>query len=71
MYPNDDVYEGDFVEGIREGKGSYTFNKIFKYQGEWQDNVFSGKGKLYKHGIIFFDGSFLKGLKHGYGTYIY
>lgn len=33
VYPDDSVYEGDFNEGVREGKGIYTFNKIFKYQG--------------------------------------
>jgi hypothetical protein len=33
--------------------------------------MFCGKGKLYKHGIVFFDGNFLKGLKHGFGIFIY
>lgn len=33
--------------------------------------MFCGKGKLYKHGIVFFDGNFVKGLKHGFGIFIY
>ena len=24
-YPNGDLYEGDFVEGIREGRGCYRY----------------------------------------------
>ena len=25
VYPNGDIYDGDFVDGVREGKGKYTY----------------------------------------------
>ena len=35
-YPNGDVYDGYFVEGIREGRGTYRyFSNGEKYDGDW------------------------------------
>ncbi len=33
FYANEDIYEGEFVNGNREGKGTYVFNRHYKYQG--------------------------------------
>jgi hypothetical protein len=71
IYANEDVYEGEFVNGNREGRGSYTFNRHYKYTGEWQNNLFHGKGRLYRRNDLFFEGMFAAGLKQGPGMYKY
>ena len=47
-YENGDIYEGEFKNGIKEGKGIYKFNsselKGDVYEGEFKSGVFEGKG---------------------------
>lgn len=51
-YTNGDTYQGDFVEGVREGSGTYTYtNKLpeggevpITYSGQWLENEKSGIG---------------------------
>lgn len=46
-YKTGDIYDGDFVEGKRHGKGSYTFKANGDYYcGGYEDNMKSGFGKL-------------------------
>lgn len=71
VYNNGDVYEGEFVKGERSGNGTYNFNRVYKYVGQWKHNCFWGEGKLLKSEEIFFEGNFEKGLKHGLGKYKY
>ena len=36
-YPNGDIYDGEFVEGVRQGKGKYTYGtgeKPDRYEGK-------------------------------------
>jgi len=45
IYPNGDIYEGEWVENRMEGEGSYTYktsNDI--YSGSWVNNKKSGQG---------------------------
>jgi len=36
-YSNGDIYEGDFLDGIREGRGKYLYaTNGDKYDGEWK-----------------------------------
>lgn len=36
IYPNKDVYSGDWAAGRKHGKGTYVFNATsMKYVGEW------------------------------------
>jgi hypothetical protein len=37
-----DRYEGDFVGGKREGKGSYTYSGGSLYEGEWVKGIRTG-----------------------------
>ena len=38
-YENQDIYEGDFIDGIREGTGIYRYNKTGnRYEGGWLEN---------------------------------
>ena len=46
-YPNGDVYEGDFLDGIREGRGTYRYGKRGDvYNGEWISDKKHGIGKM-------------------------
>ena len=39
-------YEGDLVNGMKEGKGTYTWPNGNKYVGEWKNNAINGKGEF-------------------------
>lgn len=42
--PNGDVYEGDIVEGKRNGRGTLKNMDGSEYKGEWQRNCCHGVG---------------------------
>ena len=55
-------YEGDFIEGKREGNGKIYFSDGNYYIGEWKNNLQHGNGTLYdKNGIIIQKGYFRNG----------
>lgn len=37
-YTNGETYEGDYVDGKREGYGVYEYKNKYKYSGNWKDN---------------------------------
>ena len=43
---NDLVYEGNWKNGIWNGRGKYIFNDGFGYEGEWKNGVENGMGIL-------------------------
>ena len=43
-YENGDKYEGDFLDGKRNGKGIYTWPNGDKYEGDWVDGKRTVKG---------------------------
>ncbi|CAD8188777.1 unnamed protein product [Paramecium pentaurelia] len=47
MYENGFVYDGDWVDGMRHGNGTLKdFNQNIVYQGQWQNDQFSGRGRF-------------------------
>merc|ERR1712072_81719 len=45
-WQNGDRYEGDWVGGLREGKGKYVAKRAGgKYEGEYKNDLKHGKGK--------------------------
>jgi hypothetical protein len=38
------VYEGDWKNDKRHGKGSLSYNNGDRYEGEWKDNLRDGEG---------------------------
>ncbi|KAG7395100.1 Vacuolar protein sorting-associated protein 8 [Phytophthora boehmeriae] len=79
-YPNGDVYDGEWIDGKRHGRGLLTFGAGGSYTGEFAHNLFEGFGvlripksqhpltKLWMRGEKY-EGEFLRGLKHGRGTW--
>ena len=39
-------YKGYLNNNVKEGPGVQVFADKSKYEGEWKDNKFNGKGKL-------------------------
>ncbi|MEE0997137.1 MAG: hypothetical protein U0L74_07190, partial [Paludibacteraceae bacterium] len=39
-----DIYTGDFVNGVPEGKGVYTFATGDRYEGEFKNGKRNGQG---------------------------
>ena len=68
---NGDVYEGDFIQGKRHGKGKYT-TPGYSYEGEWINNQRHGKGKsiINSNGETY-DGNFVRDKRHGQGKTTY
>merc|ERR1712059_24471 len=69
-WQNGDRYEGDWVGGLREGKGTYT-NKISggEYVGEYKADLKHGQGKYSFSNGDWYEGEWKEGLRHGQGTY--
>jgi len=70
-YPNKDTYDGDFVDGLKEGVGTYIFNNNDKYVGPWKSNLQHGIGRTdYAKGGKYV-GKYENGKRNGEGVYTY
>lgn len=82
-YPNNDVYDGYFVDGLREGPngeyGTYTYaahgdNEAEirdTYKGAWKNNMKHGIGQQLYFNVGTYNGYWENGLRHGEGVMIY
>lgn len=77
-FDNGDVYEGEMLDGLRHGKGKYTWANGDFYEGEWAKGWRSGFG-IYKSyskneadGSAFasyvYEGDWKNSKKHGHGV---
>jgi hypothetical protein len=41
------VYEGDFMNGVKEGKGYYRGVNGVKYKGDYKNGMKEGLGEIY------------------------
>ena len=56
------MYDGNFVNGKREGDGKYIDESGNYYIGQWLNDLQHGKGIVYyKNGTIMYDGNFING----------
>lgn len=66
-YAGGDRYEGQFIDDVREGWGSYTWAEGCKYAGEWKNAEMDGRGdRTYENGDRFV-GDFAHNQAHGKG----
>ena len=65
------VYEGDMVDGKRNGKGTYKRNDGNSYSGYWENDQKNGYGSYnWKDGESY-TGNWKNNKKNGYGIYTY
>lgn len=62
------IYEGDFVDGVRNGNGICYEAGVLVYEGQFQNGVYQGTGSLYEDGSLAYYGAFSDGLPNGMGT---
>ena len=66
-YANGDKYEGDFVNGHKEGEGVYTFESGDVYEGAFEAGSFHGKGKYTTQFGDVYEGYITHGRITGFG----
>ncbi|MFJ7661910.1 AAA family ATPase [Lysinibacillus sp. NPDC097162] len=65
------LFEGEFVNHMKQGNGIMYLKGQIIYQGEFIQNKKQGHGILYKDGKIYYDGHFRNDLMDGYGVLYY
>ena len=67
-YTDDFLFEGEYLNGERNGKGNeYYYGKLV-FEGEYLNGKRNGKGKeLHKKNSISFKGNYLNGKRNGKG----
>ncbi|KAG9141862.1 hypothetical protein Leryth_013983 [Lithospermum erythrorhizon] len=69
VFPNGDVYVGNFKGVVSNGKGRYSWMDGTTYDGEWEEGKMTGKGKMFFTSGATYDGDFSGGYLHGIGIY--
>ena len=68
VYEDDSIYEGEFENNLRNGKGIIKRGVEYKYNGYWLNGKFHGKGFINIYNKSTYDGYFKNGEYHGSGT---
>nr|CCA28161.1 conserved hypothetical protein [Albugo laibachii Nc14] len=64
-------YDGNYLDGTKQGIGKMCFPNGDVYHGEWKDDKMHGEGSfMYANGDIY-SGEFDQGIREGQGTYEY
>ena len=66
-----DKYEGEFVNGAREGVGTYIKINGDKYTGQWKQDKLDGYGIFEWFDGVKYEGQYKNGLQDGSGTYTF
>ena len=68
---SDGVYEGDYVNGYRHGKGKMILNNGIVYEGDFVEDKCQGKGKLVLANGASYEGDFVNDYFNGKGKLVY
>jgi hypothetical protein len=71
VYSNGYRFEGDFVNGKREGRGLLTEPDGGTYDGMWSNDEFNGQGTYVWQDGAKYTGEWKNGIQDGYGIYFY
>ena len=71
VFPNNNVYEGQFSRNRINGEGTMTYSNGDKYAGTWFTDQPNGKGKYYFKSKERYEGDFKSGKFEGMGTMYY
>lgn len=70
IYPNKDIFSGNWLNGKKHGQGTYVFNATgMKYIGEWVENRFLSGKWAYPNGT-YFEGNFQNNKPKGKGRWV-
>jgi hypothetical protein len=72
LYPNGDMYEGEWFYGKFDGFGKYTYTNGDYYEGQWMNHKKDGKGHF--HSAEFeedYVGEWKNDMRHGQGRFQY
>ncbi|CAF3703444.1 unnamed protein product [Rotaria socialis] len=68
-FSNGDIYEGQTMNGKKQGEGTYKWANGGEYTGEWNEDNFHGQGsRIWASGDTYI-GRWADGKKQGHGTY--
>jgi len=71
-YTNGDTYEGEYVNGKRDGKGVYIYKaKNWRYEGQFKAGLRHGLGVMQYSKTERYQGFWVEGKKSGQGTMWY
>ena len=71
VYPGDGVYEGEYADGLKDGRGKFFYVSGSVYEGHWRADQKHGAGReVYPDGASY-EGAFELGARHGVGTLRY
>jgi hypothetical protein len=65
------IYEGDFNQGAREGKGQLLKEEVFELKGDFFSERPNGICKVMLTNGDEFRGKFVYGVRYGFGTLAY
>jgi hypothetical protein len=71
VYSNGFRFEGDFVNGMRDGRGLLTEPNGNSYDGMWSNDEFNGQGTYKWSDGAKYVGEWKNGIQDGYGIYFY
>ena len=63
--PDGSVYEGEFRNGLFNGKGELRWRNGTVYKGEFHNGLYNGAGKIIYFDGSVFEGKFRDGVEHG------
>lgn len=63
------TYEGEWLQGMRQGKGKQIWADGSEYEGEWKENQANGQGTLYHSDGDVYEGQWAQDKANGYGKY--
>ncbi|XP_078612753.1 radial spoke head 10 homolog B-like isoform X2 [Branchiostoma floridae x Branchiostoma japonicum] len=73
MYYSEDgasFYEGDWVQGIKQGWGRRVYKSGNVFEGQWMNNQRHGQGTMIWHSLNQrYEGTWENGVIHGFGTH--
>jgi len=71
MKEDDETYQGEFKEGVKQGQGKLFKNGVLKYEGGFENDELSGFGVFHYGNGMRYEGDFENNLRHGTGVEYY
>jgi hypothetical protein len=71
VYKNGEIYDGDFINEVKDGFGKLLYKKGQSYEGQWKNNKRDGEGTyIFESGSVYI-GQWVGGERHGHGILNY